>query len=208
MEYPKFEVPGIKPEDVWQLFNCSNYAYYLMKVRSLLGGTCDFCTINRDTNRVYFETQFWTVMENSVAPRGDQASQEHQFVIPSKRHVFSFNELLSIEVANLSFVIGEIDKSFGITGGVIVIRTGDPAKNARSMPHLHVNYHVPTGLQRVEITIAKSVADLEKKLPILHIFEKLRLLEEHGHNLIEAIDSLSPEEHALVGDKIEPKGSC
>jgi hypothetical protein len=67
------------------------------------------------------------------------------------------------------------------------------------MPHLHVNYHVPTGLKRIEITIAKSQEDLVKKLPILRIFEKMRLAEDAGSNPLEA---LSPEERELVKGKL------
>lgn len=203
MSYPSFAVPGVKSEDVWQLFNCSNLEYYRLKVQTLRDGVCGFCTIDSKVNTIYFETNHWIVMENSVAPRSDQV---HQFVIPSKRHVFSFSELHFDEVAELSAVINLIDSRFNIDGGVIVIRSGNPARNARSMPHLHVNYHVPTGEKKVEITIAKSEQDLEKKLPVLLVFEKMRIALEQGNTT--PFDSLDPQEQELVRDKLGNKGSC
>jgi diadenosine tetraphosphate (Ap4A) HIT family hydrolase len=206
LSYPIFHVPGVRQEDAWQLFNCSNYPYYLLKVRTLSERICGFCTIDASVNKIYFETEHWIVMENAVAPRSDKTGQEHQFVIPSRRHVFSANELTPAEWADLSSVVGTIDKRFEVKGGVLVIRSGDPSRNARSMPHLHVNYHVPTGEKRIEITIAKSAEDLQKKLPILHAFENMRLLEAGGNT--KPFEALEPHEKELVADKLGSTGSC
>ena len=203
MNYPKFEVSGVPQEDVWQLFNCSNYEYYKLKVKRLREGVCGFCRIDRRINTVIFQTRYWIVMENTIAPQG---GQEHQFVIPSRRHVSSINELTSAEFADLFLAIKEVERRFHITGGVIVIRSGDPAKNARSMPHLHVNYHVPTGKKKVGITIAKSERNLKRKLKILQVFEKMRLIEEMGWK--NPADRLTRNEKKLVKDKLGKRGSC
>ncbi|MFA6295206.1 MAG: HIT domain-containing protein [Candidatus Paceibacterota bacterium] len=200
--FESFAVEGVNPSDIWQLFNCSNYHYFYKKVQDLRVGRCGFCNIDLKFNTVHFETEHWVVMENTIAP---QAGQEHQFVIPCRRHVQSFSELTFAEVCDLLAIVQKIDRDFNITGSVSVMRSGDPARNARSMPHFHFNHHVPTGKERVEITIAKSEKDLQKKLPILLVFKKMLENEEAGKD---KLNGLSPEEFILIDGKIAPKGSC
>lgn len=94
------------------------------------------------------------------------------------------------------------ESELGLGGdGVWVVRTGDPARNAKSVPHLHYNFQYPTGKDRVEVTIAKSSADLEKKLPVLVAYEKMRQVIEAGQD---PRDAITDEEWALVVDKMEP----
>jgi diadenosine tetraphosphate (Ap4A) HIT family hydrolase len=199
MSYPDFKVLGVPEGQVWQLFNVSSFAYYCQKVRDIMNGVCPFCQIDPGVNRVIHENDSWRVWKNKLAPR---SGQDYQFIIPAKRHIESFSELFSEETFDLLSAIQWIDKEFDITGGVLVIRSGDPAKNAKSVPHLHVNYHVPTGVDRVEVTIAKSQEDLMKKLPILIVFEKMRILRMSGSQ--NPFGELSPDEQVLVIDRLEP----
>ncbi len=203
--YPEFSVPGVEPWDVWQLFNVSNYPYYLLKVKGLRDGVCGFCTIDTKVNKVVYENESWTAMENAIAPRSDESGQEHQFVIPLKRHVTTIDDMMGYEFGDLLRLIKTLNQMYNISGGVLVLRSGDPAKNAKSMEHLHVNYHVPTGLKRVEVTIAKSEDDLAKKLPVLQVFEEMRLLEEGG--CTDPFSQLSLEKRELVKGKLGKKGS-
>lgn len=199
MSYPAFKVQGIPDDQIWQLFNVSNFRYYCQKVHDIMRGTCPFCTIDPAVNKVLFENSSWRVWENKIAPK---SGQDHQFIIPTKRHIQSFGELSTTETVDLLSAIQWIDNTFQISGGVLVIRSGDPARNAKSVPHLHVNYQVPTGLDRVEVTIAKSQEDLTKKLPVLVVFEKMRIMGLSGYQ--NPFDELMPEDQALVVDKIEP----
>lgn len=199
MSYPVFKVQGIPDDQIWQLFNVSNFRYYCQKVHDIVRGTCPFCMIDPAVNKVLFENSSWRVWENKLAPK---SGQDYQFIIPSKRHIQSFGELSTTETVDLLSAIQWIDNTFQISGGVLVIRSGDPARNAKSVPHLHVNYQVPTGVDRVEVTIAKSQKDLDKKLQILKVFEEMRLLDMAG--IEDPFEELSPEDKALVVDKIEP----
>lgn len=61
---------------------------------------------------------------------------------------------------------------------------------------------MPTGQDRVEVTIAKSEEDLVKKLPILQAFEKYRVAEEAGKHIPQG--ALTPEEWLLIKNKMEP----
>ena len=199
MSYPDFKVQGVPVDQVWQLFNVSNFRYYCQKVHDIMCGVCPFCTIDPAVNKVLFENSSWRVWENKLAPK---SGQDHQFIIPTKRHIQSFGQLSAAETVDLLPAIQWIDDAFEISGGVLVIRSGDPARNAKSVPHLHVNYQVPTGVDRVEVTIAKSQEDLIRKLPVLIVFEKMRILGASGCQ--KPFEELLQEDQILVVDKLEP----
>lgn len=198
--YPAFSVPGVRSEDTWQLFNVSNFFYYCRKVANLQAGLCPFCTIDLTVNKVVHENDSWRLWVNEMAPR---SGQECQLIMPSKRHVERVSELTRAEWNDLYDMQEWARIELGVgDDGVYVTRTGDPAKNAKSEPHFHVNFQCPTGKMRVEVTIAKSSEDLAKKLPVLLVFEKMRVAQEEGH--LEPTRVLSNEEFALVVDKTGP----
>jgi len=145
------------------------------------------------------ENESWMVWENKVAPK---SGQRHQFVIPLKRHVDNIHVLTRMEWIDLGNILWVIENQFSLTGGVVVIRSGDPSLNAKSVPHLHVNYHVPIGDCRVEVTIAKSYSDLVTKLGVLSIFEKMRLMEISGVDCPYSL--LSEAEASLVVNRLLP----
>lgn len=198
--YPEFSVPGVKPEDTWRLFNTSNYRYYKQTVQDLKHGKCPFCQIDTERNKTLYENDSWRLWKNDVAPR---SGQELQLIVPSKRHIENILDLTFDEWADLQDLIHWSHEVLGVGGdGVWVVRTGDPARNAKSVPHLHFNFQMPTGKDRVEVTIAKSEADLVNKLPILIAFEKYRLAEEAGSPHPWGV--LTLEEFSLVESKMEP----
>lgn len=195
--YPKFSVPGVKPEDIWRLFNTSNYRYYKQTVLDLWTGKCPFCQIDTDRNKILFENGSWLLWKNDVAPR---SGQKCQLVTPSKRHVENILDLTPEEWIDFREVLQWANRILGVGGdGVWLVRTGDPARNAKSVPHLHFNFHMPTGNDRVEVTIAKSGEDLLRKLRILQIFEKCRVADEEGVPIYRV---LTVEEYQLVQDKL------
>jgi hypothetical protein len=75
--YPEFNVPGVKQEDMWQLFNVSNYAYYCKKVESLRKGECPFCQIDPEVNAVLYENMSWRLWKNILATCPPVLHQEH-----------------------------------------------------------------------------------------------------------------------------------
>ncbi|MCX6716236.1 MAG: hypothetical protein NT077_04495 [Candidatus Taylorbacteria bacterium] len=205
--YPEFSVPGVDPRLTPYLFGAGNFPYYCLMVEKFQEDVCGFCTIDPTVNRVLpFPNDSWLVFENTVSTRGGSSAQEHQFVIPLKRHIDDISRLSPSEWLDLYDLIREINRDYNITGGVIVIRSGDPLKNAKSMEHFHVNYHVPTGKERVQVWLAKSEEDLKKKVVILRVFEKMRVLKKHGaSNFFELLD---PDERELVKDLMTSEGRC
>jgi len=135
-----------------------------------------------------------------VAPR---SGQECQLTAPSKRHIENILELTDQEWVDFKKVLNYAHNTLGVGGdGVWMIRTGDPRRNAKSVPHLHFNFHLPIGKDRVEVTIAKSEADLQKKLLVLRAFEKYRVAEEAGRRY--PYDVLTVAEFELIQDNLEP----
>ena len=200
MQHSEFQVQGVPDDQVWQLFNVSNYEYYRRKVEDLQKGVCPFCAIDPTVNTVLFENQCWRVWMNKVAPR---SGQDYQFIIPSNRHFETLRDMTELESIDLLKAIKWIDCTFDIRGGVYVIRSGDPALNAKSVPHLHVNYQVPNGTDRVEVTIAKSREDMEKKLLVVRIFEKMR--QSGLSDVQDQFARLTADEQALVAGKLAPQ---
>lgn len=116
MPYPEFIVSGVPESEVWQLFNVSNYEYYKQKVADLIVGKCPFCDIDPAVNKVLFENDSWRMWENKLAPR---SGQQHQFIIPSKRHVQRVSELTTEDWVDLADIIGTVENFFGVYDGVL-----------------------------------------------------------------------------------------
>jgi diadenosine tetraphosphate (Ap4A) HIT family hydrolase len=178
--YPTFSVSGVPSDRTWELFNCSNYEYYKRKIKEIISGICPFCTVDGSINQIFFESGEWMVWENIVAPRPES---KHQLLFVPKRHVERVTDLTMNEFSKFhSFFKAALDsdycKSNQITDdGAFIIRTGDSAMNAKSVSHLHFNLHIPSGRVKAEVTIGKSKDDINGKLPLLKIWEKMRQLE-------------------------------
>ena len=92
-------------------------------------------------------------------------------------------------------IIRELKKKFGFTGFSLSIRSGDPDHHAGSIAHIHVNMHHADGSDKLEVTLGKSEADLNRKLPVLLVWEKARLNIEANR---EISDDLTAEEIEMV----------
>lgn len=200
MTYPKFSVPGVPEDQIWQLFNASNFEYYLEKVAGLQAGICPFCQIDPDRNKVIsIPNNSWLAWPNRMAAKQNQSLQ---LVILSKRHIERVEDLGPVEWINLGNFITELAQHFKLEGFSLLCRSGNPLFNAKSVPHLHFNLHVPDGTGKVAPTIGKSWHNLEEKLRVLTVFEKLRLLVTKNLSLQAALASLPVDEQLLVKDQL------
>ncbi len=199
--YPEFSVPGVPQSRIWELFNASTFEYYCNKVETILSGVCPFCVIDPIVNRVLFENDSWRGWVNKMAPR---SGQEYQLIVPSKRHFERAGEQTPKEVADFYQVLQWAEANFS-GDGVWVARSGNPRRNAKSVSHYHNNFHCPNGVDRVEVTIAKSEEDLLKKVVILELWERMRVAQEEGNpNPITVLDVV---ERALVEGRITPSST-
>ncbi len=81
--YTQLKVPGVNQDDIWQLFNVSNWDYYCLKVSQLQSGVCPFCTPDPEINELVTRNSSWNAYRNKIAPR---KGQEHQWVVVLRRH--------------------------------------------------------------------------------------------------------------------------
>lgn len=188
---------GPTPEFVGRLFNTSNFDYYLLQVRNFQDGKCSFCPPDPAVNTIFDDVSndTWLVWENTVAPR---KGQDHQLVCAPRRHVLELTDLTVEEKLGMFDVIGKIKRKFSFTGYAVTIRSGDPAHHAGSIAHIHVNVHHADGSDKVEVTLGKSEADLNKKLPVLLVWEKMCLNLGAGKD---KLTGLTDEEITLVKPK-------
>jgi hypothetical protein len=215
-QFPEFTVPGVPVHKLFMLYGASNFNYYVEQVADARSGRCPFCPpIDLKKNRVLvqFDNPSWLVWDNLVAPRADQ---EHQFLLTPKHHIHRFSELTPDEVVDLLVLFQKLDGCFMLQyrGTDIVSRCAyDMEKapegsmpfalgTAQSIGHYHINYHVPTGLGEVKVTLAKTQEDLLKKREVLKVWEKMRLAKEAGN--LDPMNVLDSTERALVDKKIKP----
>ncbi len=191
-------------EFVGRLFNTSNFEYYLKQVQDFIAGKCAFCPPDPAQNNIleHLSSPLWMVWVNKVAAR---PGQDYQLIIVPRRHVLHYTELNTKEIIDLFDVLRAVINEFKFTGYSLVIRSGDPAHHAGSIAHLHVNVHHANGSGKLEVTLGKSEADLNSKLPVLLVWEKMRLNLASGHH---RHDGLTPEEMELIKPKDKkPKAS-
>jgi diadenosine tetraphosphate (Ap4A) HIT family hydrolase len=203
--YRQFDMPGVNSKDIELLFNTSNFDYFCNQVRNLRIGRCPFCDVNSRENEIIpIDNPSWVLLRNKIAPRGGQLGQ---FVIPFKlRHVESFSEITSKEKADFWDLYDEVSRRLrekhGITGCAVVFRDGEEFFHVGSVRHKHINLHVPSGLEKVQVTLGKTLKSRLEKLTSLRVFKKMFLLLEEGNT--EPWKMLQPEELALVKDDIVP----
>ena len=203
--YDKFEMPGVDRKDIPLLFNTSNFRYFSNQVWNMRKHICPFCDIDPSENEIIpISNPSWLVLRNKIAPRSGQIVQ---FVIPFKRrHVESFSEIGREEKNDFWDLQDEIDcrlrEKHGITGSVWVIRDGDEFFHAGSVRHRHANLHIPTGIDKVQITLGKDLKSRREKLAALLIFKKMFIMREAGN--LEPWRDLPMRELKLVIDDIEP----
>ena len=197
--YDQLTVPGVRPEHIPLLFNTSNYRYYCEQVLQLTTGVCNFCAIDVAKNEVIMENDSWLAIRNRIAPRGGQLTQ---IVVPLKRHIEDSIDLTDKETLDQQRMYRCLRMLFGVSCSARSIRDGDVFFNAKSMLHFHWNFHLPSGVGKVEVTFGKEPKKIEKKLPKLRIFEKMRFWAMTG--VLDPWSRLSPEEFELIKEDIEP----
>ena len=195
-------VPGIPEDEIWQLEGCWWFSYYLQKVREIPQGICPFCPPDPTINHILAENDSWYMWDNPVQPL---PGQDFQLVIPPKRHVLCFGELTDKEFLDLRGIVGLSEELLGIQGGGLLLRMGDYKRSARSVPHLHFNYHVPTGKVSVRPFLCKSAEDRKTALDGVLVFEKMRRLlagRRPDPNLL--VTLVTDAEWQLVKDRLAP----
>lgn len=160
----------LTPEELFCLEGCRTYPLYVLMRNNFERNVCTFCELNRDLNQVIWEDELavcWTVPQSLMR----EELAQHFIIIP-KRHVRFESELSDDEVLAIHVAKKILASSFDIPGGMIATRFGDMRLNAGTVPHLHSNIMVPSGISEVRIPILKEPADREKNITRARAFAK------------------------------------
>ncbi len=128
--------------------------------RDFEAGTCTFCQLDRNLNRVQYETPHWRIWEVPAQFLRKELAL-HLLMVPVEHVRFTWD--LSTKAARDQSAAQQwIKRNYGkrVFGGVWVTRVGDMQFNAGTVPHLHHNLMVPNGTGEVRIPVYKKEEDL------------------------------------------------
>ena len=191
METNMLVIPGLSDEDIGTLLNVRSYDYYVSMRESIQNNTCQFCKIDHVINKVLYENASWMIFHSAFP----QKHQDLHLVIPHKKHLLHIKQLDAQDWIDFDEICVWANNHFDLPGGAIVMRFGDPRRNASSLRHLHGNIQIPNGRGRVQAVFAKSPEDIAKKHLVLQVFEKMFLGTP--------FNKLSAEDQELVKDKLK-----
>ncbi len=105
-------------------------------------GVCPFCEEERATSAdllpVVKEGQCWEVRPN----RWPYASTALHLLVVLKRHATQLAELTPEERLELMDLLSWVEQAYGIVGGAVAMRFGDPTTNGATVDHLHAHFIV------------------------------------------------------------------
>ena len=192
------EIPGIGSEDMGTLLNTGSFKYYCVMRDHIRDGTCPFCQIDTELNKVLYENEHWRIWENPVAKK-DPAVERH-LVIPNKKHIVDPGEVPNEHGKSLFDIWQWASREFEIPGGALIMRFGEVKRNAGSIRHLHANIKVPTGKKKLMETLAKDEDDILRKGPVMLVMEEMYRLKIKGSE--NPFEELSEEKKELVKDRM------
>ncbi|MDP2629464.1 MAG: hypothetical protein Q8P45_02055 [Candidatus Harrisonbacteria bacterium] len=183
-------IPGLEQEDIGTLFNTKTYDQYVSIVSDLQQGKCPFCPPDPERNKIQFQNDTWMGWVNPFPHPGTQL---HIILIP-RMHLTRLEDLSPQHYLALGDIIAQLQGQ-DLPGGALVLRFGDPQRNAGSIRHLHVNIMVPRGDSEVRIPLCKDPKKINQKRRVVEAFEKMR--QAGGSRR-----ALSEEEWELVKDRM------
>ncbi|MFZ1626926.1 MAG: hypothetical protein WAT81_03945 [Candidatus Moraniibacteriota bacterium] len=116
-------------------------------------GICPFCDPERYTDgKILREGDYWRVIHNDFPHKHHRY---HILVVPID-HVTDISEINAVMWTELLTLFQWAVEEFQIPGGGLVMRFGDPAYNAGTVAHYHVNIQVPDLTGPAKATFTKD----------------------------------------------------
>lgn len=108
-------------------------------------GDCIFCGNPIQKEGVLFESSDWLLRENRFPTKdAEDEMPAHHFLIISKRH--RENDCIAIDPddwVQIASLIHQTRVAFGIVGGGLVHRIGEPVWSGATILHCHIHFIVP-----------------------------------------------------------------
>jgi diadenosine tetraphosphate (Ap4A) HIT family hydrolase len=152
-------------EELSCLRGCEKYPQYYNMRKGFEAGTCPFCTIDPKVNKVLLQSRtgrwkFWKnpfKLKDGMVTHALLVSQEHV------RHIWKLEPPDFEELGEICKMIGE---KYGVEldNSSVLMRQGDMRLNAGTVPHLHLNFYVPNGIDELRLPLFKKEADIEENM--------------------------------------------
>lgn len=102
---------------------------------------CPFCphTFRWHTKPILKRRNGWLITENFNPYKGSS----HHFIVIGERHRERLDELTGRDWSAIAYLANWAVKEFGIRGGAVTLRFGEPRYTGASVSHLHAHLIVP-----------------------------------------------------------------
>lgn len=105
--------------------------------------------VDQDAQKILFQTDYWHVSENRYPRAGSKIS----FLIVAIGPVYEIEDITPEMWLDLQKIWQKLVKEYGISGGGICMRFGDPAKSGASLTRLHAHIIMPEDGEKVRFPI-------------------------------------------------------
>ncbi len=156
------EYPGVEnlTPPITYLMGCRNFDQFCCTVRALIYPTryCPFCRteMQRRGREAEDQTERWMLVKNEFPHKN---TRQMLLIVPI-RHVGSPSELDEQDWVELGALFRACGKKFGIEGGGVMWRFGDPKYNVGTVEHLHINIIQPVPGKEYRPPLAKNAEEL------------------------------------------------
>ena len=107
-------------------------------------GQCPFCEMWENKALVQLEQFGWWVMDDQFPARGQQGTPavHHLLLVPS-RHITLPREMDTRDWGDVGELVRRAEREFGIVGGGLLFRFGDPDRGGQTICHIHFHLIEP-----------------------------------------------------------------
>ncbi len=105
--------------------------------------------VDQEAQPTLFRTDYWFVSENRYPRPGSEIS----FLIVATGPVYTIEEISPAMWLDLQQIWQRLVREYGISGGGICMRFGDPAKSGASLTRLHAHIIMPQSGAKVRFPI-------------------------------------------------------
>ncbi|MFZ2500713.1 MAG: hypothetical protein WAW90_01865 [Minisyncoccia bacterium] len=100
----------------------------------------------------------WLLVKNEFPHK----NVKQMLLIVPKRHITNLDELTEQDMVSIGKLLIVCHNQFGITGGGIMLRFGDPRLNVGTVEHFHANIIVPNCGKEYRAPFAKNLSEHRK----------------------------------------------
>lgn len=147
---------GMLTREQTYLMGCGNFEQFCATLRGLIDPKCHcpFCQVAAGQETPLFATKNWYLRGNDF-PKPDL----QMFLVIPKEHKLHPDEIGPDEGSQIWKILQWAISNYKLPGGGLVMRFGDPAYHAGTIPHLHMNIITPSREDEYRVPLSKNRDD-------------------------------------------------